>query len=367
MRDYTLVNEPDSLCELLSREASVGIDTEFMRERTYSAELCLVQIATPDRIFCVDPLAGRPMAAFWEALLAPAWVLHSARQDLEVVIQAAGRLPGAIFDTQIAAGLVGFAPQTGYANLVRELFGADIAKSHTRADWAKRPLPEAALRYAAEDVEYLLPAHEKLRDLLEARGRLGWAEEDSAQLLDESLYRVDPATAIDRLRGAQNLRGHRRAAAARLSAWREYEAQRLNRPRQWIARDAVLIGLAKALPESIGALKRVEGVPPGLIRRAGPGLLEAIAEAAADDSYDERPAAPSEEQRRRLRAMQAAVAACAAELGIAAETLAPRKELAALVTGGEQCPRVLGGWRLEIIGERLLELLQEEQAARALD
>lgn len=358
MRAYTTVNEPDSLCELLARAGRVGVDTEFVRERTYHAELCLVQVATEEQIYCVDPLAGHPMAAFWKALLSRSWVLHSARQDLEVVIQATGRLPARIFDTQIGAALAGFAPQIGYANLVFELFGASLAKTHTRADWSQRPLPEAVLKYAAEDVEYLLSAHDKLAERLQADGRLAWAEEDSAQLLDASLYRVAPSTAVDRLKGAGNLRGRRRAVAARLAEWRETEAQRLNRPRQWIARDPALIELARVQPGTLAALKRIEGVPPGLIRRSGAQLLQTIAAAEVDDSGREPPAAPTEVQKRQLKALQAAVAASAAELGIAAETLASRKELLVLIAGSDERPRVLSGWRREVIGDRLRELME---------
>ena len=140
MPQYNFVDEPDSLVAELQRQGQIGIDTEFMRERTYYAQLCLTQIATADETWCVDPLAGHPQDAFWKEILTHDWVLHSARQDIEVIYQTAGAMPASIFDTQIAAGLLGFPAQMGYAGLVKELFDVEIHKSHTRADWSKRPL-----------------------------------------------------------------------------------------------------------------------------------------------------------------------------------------------------------------------------------
>lgn len=357
MSEYVLIETPDSVCELLAAEKRVGVDTEFMRERTYFAELSLIQIATPTQLLCVDPLATTVMEAFWSDLLECEWVLHSARQDIEVVYQSSGKLPSGIFDTQVAAGLLGYAPQLGYANLVKELFGVELAKSHTRADWSKRPLSRELLRYAAEDVEYLLPAYEQLRERLDSLGRLRWAEEDSAQMLDASLYDIDPATAVERLKGARKLRGKRRSAAEKLAAWRESEALRANRPRQWIVRDSVLVGLATTLPSALDQLETIEGLAPGLIRRAGKDLLRMIKESAGDSSAYRPPTAPGETEKTVLRRLQAAVADCAADLGLAAETIAPKKDLVTLVGGNGGDPRVLRGWRREVIGERLLGLL----------
>jgi ribonuclease D len=164
MPEFNLVNHPDTMTSDLHMHDRVGVDTEFMREKTFFAELCLVQISTGEKIYCVDPLNGSSMNEFWDALIQTTWVVHSGRQDIEVVYQTANKMPGSMFDTQIAAGLLGYAPQMGYATLVRELFDVEIPKSHTRANWSKRPLPEAYLQYAAEDVEYLLPAYEVLAE-----------------------------------------------------------------------------------------------------------------------------------------------------------------------------------------------------------
>jgi len=357
MTQYTLVDQPNTISADLSQQDRLGVDTEFMRESTYFAELSLLQISTSEHIYCVDPLAGNDMEAFWTSATATTWVLHSARQDIEVIYQTSQCMPSSIFDTQIAAGLLGFPPQLGYANLAHELFGVEIPKTHTRADWSKRPLTDVLLQYAAEDVEFLLPAYEILAERLDAMGRLSWAEEDSAQLLNPALYNVDPGLAIDRLKGARNLRGRRRAVAARLAAWRETEALRANRPRQWIAKDAVLISLASQLPTTIDELHAVEGLASGLIRRSGNRILAAIAAADNDANDYMPPATPDEAQKSLLKQMQNQVTKCAADLGLAAETIASRKDLSALIIGGKHDSRILTGWRRELIGDELLELL----------
>lgn len=357
MPRYQFVEESDSLVSALQAQEQLAIDTEFMRERTYFAQLCLTQIATPDEIWCVDPLSGHPQDEFWKEMLTHDWVLHSARQDIEVIYQTAGAMPESIFDTQVAAGLLGFPAQMGYAGLVKELFDVEIHKSHTRADWSKRPLRTEYLEYAAEDVEYLLPACEELTQRLNEKGRLGWAREDSNWLLDADLYDISASTAIDRLKGARNFRGHRRAAAMRLAAWRETEAIKRNRPRQWIVRDNVLLDIAHQLPESEAAMADIQGVPPKLVKRVGRQLLELISDSASDDRDYNPPRTPDEGQKALLKEMQARVAACAAELDIAAETVASKRELAAVILSGTRMSRVFSGWRAELIGDDLLSLL----------
>jgi len=357
MTSFTFVDEPDTITPELHTHRFLGIDTEFIREKTFFAYLCLLQIATADRIYCVDPLAGSPMQSFWDKAFEKTWIVHSARQDIEVIFQTAGAMPTRLFDTQIAAALLGMQPQIGYAGLVKELFGVDIPKSHTRADWSQRPLPEALLHYAVEDVEYLLPAYELLGERLEKAGRKEWAEQDSQLLLDESLYDVDASQAVQRLKGARNLRGRRRSAAERLAVWREAEAASRNRPRQWILRDSALLEIALELPESRAALQRIEGLPGKLVDRAGEKLLAIVAQSADDNHSYQPPAAPNEGQKKLLKRMQTDVANCARELGISPELVAPRMELSAAILTGKADTRVFRGWRRELIGEQLLRLL----------
>ena len=350
------LDRPDSSSARIDSHDPVAVDTEFMRERTYFAQLCLIQLATPDEIVCVDPLAGDDMTNFWEVLCRRTWVLHSARQDIEVIYQACGRMPNGIFDTQVAAGLLGFQAQIGYAGLVEALFDVQLPKSHTRADWSRRPLKQALLDYAAEDVEYLLPAREELAARLEAKGRLEWAIADSAQLLDPGLYDVDPAAAVGRVKGARNLRGRRRAIAANLAEWREKEALRLDRPRQWILRDNVLIDIAFRSPSSPRELGDVEQMPEKLVKRSGNDILDAVRRASAADHDYRPPPPPTEAQKKQLKKMQQLVAERADELGIAAETIASRKDLSAMLVEDGEASRVLSGWRRDVVGEALENL-----------
>ncbi len=357
MPHYQLVDQPDTLEPVLLRQEHLGVDTEFMREKTYFAQLCLLQIATPGEIYCVDPLTESSQQSFWRQLLARDWVVHSARQDIEVVYQTAGAMPTSLFDTQIAAGLLGYPAQMGYAGLVNELFGIEMDKSHTRADWTKRPLREAYLQYAAEDVEHLLPAFDTLSEQLDRKGRLEWAREDSCALLDARLYEVDGAQAIERLKGARNFRGRRRAAAARLAAWRESEAIKRDRPRQWIARDNVLLEIAYHLPGSRKELEELDGMPPKLASRVGKRLLEEVAASARDENNYKPPRPPSESQKGLLKEMQAEVSQAADELGINAETVGSKRELSAIIISGNRESRLFSGWRKDVIGDALQRLL----------
>ena len=168
MTDFIFVDDHSTIRDQFAQSDRIGVDTEFLREKTFLAQLCLVQVSTRDQIYCIDPLSDGNYAAMWEALLKPEWVVHSGRQDIEVIYQSAARMPAALFDTQVAAGLLGYAPQMGYGNLVEELFDVQLPKTHTRADWSQRPLPHALLEYAADDVEYGLSASICTRDLATA-------------------------------------------------------------------------------------------------------------------------------------------------------------------------------------------------------
>jgi ribonuclease D len=363
MPDFQFVDlsTDNDLCKDLQGQECVGLDTEFIREKTFFSRLCLIQLSTSEQIYCVDPMElGSPEAGaageFWNALMNFSWVLHSGRQDIEVLYQSSAQMPAKLFDTQIAAALLGYQPQIGYANLVAELFDVELAKTHTRADWSRRPLPDAFMEYAAEDVLYLLPAEQLLSERLQTLGRLEWALQDSADLLQLSLYENDPALAVNRLKGAGKLRGTRRSAAAALAAWRETEALRSNRPRQWIMRDPILLDLACSGATDEKMLAKIEGLGNRTIERAGKQLLDILRESAKSDSEYEPPQRPDEKQKALLKEMTRRVSACADDLGIATEIIAPRKELAA-ASLGKTDSRVFRGWRAELVGSELLNLL----------
>jgi ribonuclease D len=358
MSDILFIDTQASLLRFLETcetDERLAADTEFLRERTYHARLCLVQLAGGGHIACIDPLAGLDLEPLWQCFDRTELTLHAARQDLEVLLGTAGRLPGRIFDTQVAAALCGYPAQIGYAALVRELLGIDLGKHHTRTDWSRRPLSAEQLEYAADDVRYLEEMRAILSTRLEELGRLDWAAADSNELLDPALYEPAPESAWQRLKGLARMDERSAAAAAALAVWREEEALRADRPRQWILKDAPLIALAQGRPSSREALAQTEGVPAGLARRAGDQLLRVIGRAGPSPVV--RRGAPSPAEKALVAEMAAVVKGKAEELGIEPELIASQKDLRRAAAGGDGL-RALSGWRRELVGEALETLLE---------
>lgn len=370
MRDATLITTAEQLSAAVFRmrgATRLAIDTEFMRERTYYPRLCLVQVATDTDCVLVDPLDGLDLAELFELLAEPGRVkvVHAARQDLEVLYLAGGRVPLPVFDTQIAAGLVGLAPQIGYAELVARQLGHSIDKGQTRTDWSRRPLSAEQLAYAADDVHHLLELHASLNAELQRLGRRHWQDEDAAAFADETLYRTDPAEAWRRLRGIGRLAPAERAVARALARWREERAHAADKPRGWILPDDALLAMATLAPRSLDELAGIRSLQPSVHRKRGEELLAIIADAR--DAVKEDPLdVPAG---RRLEPHETAlvgrlieeVRAEAARLGIGAELLATRRDVEALVLG-QSDPAVLSGWRRGAIGERLLALARAPAA-----
>lgn len=340
--------------------APLALDTEFVRERTYYPRLCLVQVAMPDGIALIDALELGDESALAAPLLDPARLkqVHAARQDIEALLPVTGRPLGPVFDTQQAAALLGFPAQVGYAELVRQLLGVELAKGHARTDWARRPLSAEQLAYAADDVRYLPALVTALDERLAAAGRRAWMQAESESLGDLSLYRVEPAQAWRRLKGTERLDPQALRAAAALARWREERAMARDLPRGWVLPDAAIHDLAQARPRTREALARIDSVPPGTVARAAEEILAAIRDApelgdVADAGEGPR---PGPEQLRQLKHLQQTLQAIAGELRIQPEVLATRRELAALVRGARELP-MLSGWRREVIGEPLLAAL----------
>lgn len=350
--------------DLLSRSEFVALDTEFMRESTYYPVLCLIQAATPEHCVVIDPLAVSDLAPLWRFLQdrARLKVLHAARQDIEVMSQAMEPLglpiPGPIFDTQIAAGLLGHAGQVGYGGLVEQRMGHVLAKGHARADWSKRPLSADQLAYAADDVRYLAPLYLNLRDALEKAARLAWLTAETLELEDPRLYRTEPADAWRRLKGLDRLHPEQRAAAKLLAQWRETRAMQSDKPRGWILTDDALREIAERLPADVAALEKVRALPPAVIRNRGEELV-ALVKQGRENSAQEPPSfvpdRPEAELLARVTKLMNFVRAEAERLGIASELLATRRDIEQLVFSG-RAERLMSGWRRELIGERLVAL-----------
>lgn len=365
MSDILYIDTDAALASLLDRRLTGGplaADTEFLREKTFHARLCLVQLADDDWIACVDPLSGIDSRPLWQRLGDLELTLHAARQDLEVILSTAGRLPGMIFDTQVAAALVGYPAQIGYARLVKELLGVELPKHHTRTDWSRRPLKQAEIEYAADDVRFLAEIRAILTSRLERLGRLDWAVEDNAALLEPTLYEPSPQTAWQRLRNIARMDERSAGIAAALAQWREIEALRANRPRQWILRDAALLNIAQVSPVDPGSLAAIEGVPAGLVRRAGQDIIDVIRHAGPAPVL--RRGAPTTAEKALVVRLTEVIRRAATQLEIEPEIIASQKELRQAVarSGGL---RALSGWRGELVGDELRSLLADQESITA--
>ena len=354
----------DDFQELLAGDGLIVLDTEFVRTNTYYPKLCLIQVATSSGLSCIDVLADLDLAKILAAITdhRRLKVLHAAKQDMEAFQLAYDCLPNPIFDTQIAAGMLGFQAQIGYAGLVEELTGLKLDKGQTRTDWSRRPLTSAQIHYASDDVLHLAELYDQLRERLEARGRYEWAVEDSAQMVNPALYKTRPEDAWLRLSSILFQPVPVQARARQLTYWREARAQQVDRPRSWVLADRVLLAIANADPASESALKNIPDLPPAVIRKQGAAILAQLQQANQQVSEGriefDQSATPVPPDARKLKQLSGVVGEKAVELDMPAEILTTKRDLAALVRG-ESDIRIMKGWRREVIGEPLMELVSE--------
>ena len=352
-----------ALCERLRSEAFVTVDTEFMRERTYWPELCVVQLASDTEVAVIDALAPGIDLAPIGALLADTNVMkvfHAARQDIEIFVLLFGDVPRPLFDTQIAAMVAGFGDQVGYDALVSSLTGGQIDKAHRFSDWSVRPLSPAQINYAAADVTHLRRAYEKLSARLEKDGRLEWVAEEMGVLADVNTYRANPETLWEKLRPRTNNRRMLGILRA-LTAWREREAQRSNIPRQRMLKDEALLELAATAPTDPDQLARARGITRGFAEgKTGASLLAAVAEAKAlpDEAMPSLPIhrdgpKPSPALVSLLKVL---LAAKCEQFHVAPKLVANSEEIDRLA--GEDNPNLpsLTGWRADVFGNDALAL-----------
>ena len=361
-----MIDSADALTAFVASAAQapvLALDTEFMREKTYRAELCLLQIAHGANAVCIDPLVlaqrGADLSPLAPLLTSAGTVkvMHAARQDLEVLLPAVG-LVQPVFDTQIAAALAGHPAQIGYAELTRRLLGVELSKAHTRADWSRRPLSAAEQEYALDDVRHLAALRLSLLDTLSAKGRTAWLEEDLAGLANADALRVDPEEAWRKVKGLPALDPDRQRLAQSLAAWRERRAMDRNRPRGWIIDDVCVREIVVRLPATTEALAGLPEMQESVVRKCGDELLALVRDAAIPD-----PPPPLPRRERPDPALLALVkrladvsAEIAKGLEISAEVLSTRRELEKLAAGRRDVS-LLRGWRKEIVGEKLLAAL----------
>ncbi|HYE37633.1 ribonuclease D [Methylocaldum sp.] len=366
------LNELQDFCGTVKNASWLAVDTEFLREKTYFPKFCLLQIASADKVACIDPLAFESLEPIADLLFDPAItkVFHAGRQDLEIFFHLWGRLPAPIFDTQIAAPLIGLPEQISYAGLISELLGLNLSKGHARTDWSLRPLTEAQLRYAADDVIHLGTAYLELRRELEALSRLSWPENEFAALLNPQLYENAPELAWQRIGGYYQLNASQLAVLQALAAWREDAARQQDIPRNWFVKDEVLFDLARLMPAAPDNLKLIRGLEERTIKRYGNQLCQIIQESKNRPppaiSLKSRQAKKTPEQEALLDVLTAVVRLRAAQHTLNPAVLAGRKDLEQLMEEPEQS-KLLHGWRKAMAGEELEALLRGERQLRVMN
>ena len=359
-------------CTRLRGATYVTVDTEFMREKTYWPQLCLVQVAGPDEARAIDPLApGIDLAPLFDLMVDPnvLKVFHAARQDVEIFYHLSGAIPAPLFDTQVAAMVCGFGDAVGYETLASQLARARIDKSLRFTDWSARPLTDRQLHYALSDVTHLRVAYDKLRRRLEKNGRLRWLDEEVALLADPATYMPDLTDAWRRLKPRSS--SPRFLALLReLAAWREGEAQDKDVPRQRILRDEALMEIAAHAPDNTNDLARTRGMSRGLAEgRQGQAILEAVARAAALPE-DQCPPPPDRVELPRgmgpvVDLLKVVLKMKSDEHDVAQKLVASSSDIEAIAAADDADVPALHGWRREVFGEDALRL-KHGQVALAL-
>jgi len=354
------------LCEDIQLTSWLALDTEFLREKTYYPKFCLLQIATPDWVVCVDPIALPNLDKLFNAIYNPqiVKVFHSCRQDLEIFFQLTGKLPTPIFDTQIAAPLLGFQENPGYAMLVSSFLNINLNKAHTRADWSKRPLTEAQIEYAADDVIYLCQIYEIMVKKLAELGRADWLKADFAELENPNLYKIEPENAWMKIKGKNKLTGKQLSIIQVLAEWREKHAQKDDRPKSWLLRDEMLFDIAKLQPENVTELANIRGINERVLHKQGNELCQLITKAKNRPpiplNEKNKAAKKTQQQEAILDILTALVRIRAEENALNPVILATRKDLEDLLFEEDEDCSLLHGWRYSMAGKELVGLLKGE-------
>jgi ribonuclease D len=373
-----IVTQPEELaacCAALAAYTHFGFDTEFVGEDTYHPSLCLIQVATPDRLFLIDPLTTGPLDAFWQLVVDPARVVvvHAGREEVRLCRLWTGRTPGSLFDLQLAAGLTGLAYPLGYGTLVNQVLGVQMAKGETLTEWRHRPLTTAQVRYAFDDVRYLLPVWQRVSQRLDELGRADWAREEFARLATNAAPEEPATEKWRKLRGLGSLDRRRLAIVRALYRWREETAARTNRPTRSIVRDDLIVEIARRNPARERDLQVVRGLP----RRDLESIIKVVVEARGLP-IEECPAVFGREQDPPQVTLVANVLASVLGDLCARRSLAPNlvangndvKSLVRSRLAGQPLPEeslLTAGWRKDHILPDLLAVLEGRRLVRIAD
>ncbi len=350
------------------RSQILACDTEFLREKTYYPKLCLIQMATDDDIAIIDPFAIEDLTCLSALLEDPSImkVFHAATQDIEILLREVGSVPWPLFDTQIAAALLGFSHQVGLAQLVSSICGVTLKKTDSFTDWSLRPLSKSQLEYASGDVAFLPELYVCMREMLIDQERLDWLEPDFRELARSERYLVDPYERFRHLKRANQLNRRQLAAAREVAAWREKRAQEVNIPRKWVLSDEQVVEVCRKEARKIDDLYLIRGMReklPVKDARQVAALIDKALHLPPDQLPElERGSASEPNVDSALDMMLALTRLIAKEHGIAMQTLASNADLTNLARGHGDESGLLRGWRRKLIGEKLLMLLQGKLA-----
>ncbi|MBD3754590.1 MAG: ribonuclease D [Gammaproteobacteria bacterium] len=346
----------------------LAIDTEFVRTDTYFPELSLVQIQDClGQVAIIDPLpiqAADPkngLQGLVNILVEPriTKVFHSARQDLEVLYQLAQQMPVSIFDTQLAAIFFKHGDIAGFARVVEAELGCKLAKDQTRTNWHARPLSEQQIQYAIDDVRYLAPLYEKFIAHL-TPAQLKAVEEDCAALLDERLYKPEPSTAGEKIKGVRGLKPKQLAIVYMLAEWRECYAIEHNQPKKWVMSDEVIVGIAQRPPKTVEALYKVPQIKPSSVKEFGEQWITCIDAVFSSDPAswpqpEAKPPAADAQEEVLISLCMALCSQIALDYRLNPHNLVNKAELLSLIRGGETL--ALNGWRSLLVVDPLQQLL----------
>jgi ribonuclease D len=380
----TTAKELDRVVSDLRAHGTFGLDMEFQRERTYRPRLQLVQVSLPDTPLLIDPLALPELDPLWDLVADPAVekIVHAGAQDMEIVFARSGLLPRNVFDTQVAAALLGMGDQIGYANLIGRVLSRRVKKGETITDWAIRPLSKAQIEYALDDVRYLHELRARLWERLAERGREGWLREEVEHYEVRDTYERDPQTLWSRISRMRSLDRRGLAVLRELAIWREEEAQRRDEPRGRIVADETLVEIARRAPKKPEDMKPLRTLHPRELARSGAGLVEAVRKGLAvpDDECPRLEPVRAEDDRFSITVdlLEVVLRARALENEIAPSYLGTRADLAALIDevrgagrarrepreGRDAAPLLLTGWRRELVGDELVAFLEGRATLR---
>lgn len=359
-----------ALCE---NSSYMAIDTEFLREKTYYAKLCLIQVAVEGCTAIIDPFTIEDLSVMAPVLTNQSVVkiFHASSQDIEILYHETGVVPDPVFDTQVAAALLGKSQQASYAALVQSFCQVTLPKKDSFTDWSRRPLSPSQVEYAADDVTYLPRIYHDMIEELNEKGRLSWLNDAFAEISNPKKYEVDPRNRYRKLKRVNQLSQRQMAAAREFAAWREERAQKLNIPRKWVVSDEQIVETCRREPRSLDELYMVRGLKESLKSGDARHVLQLINKGLTCPEED----LPQTKTNQRSEAnvdiavdlMNAIVRLRARENKIAPQTLAPHAELMKLARGHDEDCELLKGWRYHVVGKELSDFLEGKFLLQLID